>query len=60
MLYMGISRVVCEKQAEHKKKYVGKMQIYFCFTRYQAAYFKPVGVTVIYRGLIQLSYASQT
>jgi hypothetical protein len=41
------------------RDFVDKMQIYFCYTRYQAAYITPVAATDIYKGLIQLPYVFQ-
>jgi hypothetical protein len=36
-----------------------KMQSYFCYTMYQAAYMTQVGAAVIYNGLTQLPLAFQ-
>ena len=46
-------RNIRNTQTDH----VEKMQSYFCYTRYQAAYITQAAVTVIYNGLIQLPFA---
>jgi len=59
MLFLEISNVWCEKHSEYKTDCVDKMQIYFRYTRYQAAYITRVAATVMYKGWIQLPFAFQ-